>query len=81
MPQYTLHRQRGDGMRAQLEITVFLADHNANAFAQVARELGITLKNGTLEEWRFRNAGAHSLFCNGIQIFPERTMSTIILTK
>ncbi|MCR4263529.1 MAG: hypothetical protein NUV98_02305 [Candidatus Roizmanbacteria bacterium] len=81
MSQYTLHKQIGYGMRAERVTIVFLADNNTAAFVQVARELRISLNNGELDEWEFYSADANNLFCDGIQIFPERPLPTIILAK
>ncbi|MDP2655296.1 MAG: hypothetical protein Q8P17_01910 [bacterium] len=78
VPQYTLHKQIGYGMRAERVIVVFVADNNASAFAQVARELNISLKNGALDEWEFYKADANNLFRDGIQIFPERPVFALI---
>ena len=80
MPQYSLYRQIGYGMRAEYKVIVFLAKDNADALAQVARDLGITLKNGMLDEWEFYSADANSLFCDGVQVFPKRPVSALVLT-
>lgn len=72
MPQYSLYKQIGYGMQAEYKVIVFLASDNADAFAQVARDLDISLKEGALDEWEFYRADANGLYRDGIQIFPER---------
>lgn len=75
-----MHKQIGYGMRAERVTVVFLADNNTAAFVQVARELGISLKDGVLDEWEFYRADANNLFRDGIQIFPERPVLALVLS-